>query len=98
MTVMINEISRSYEFIESHDVGTLLVTFDAIEKLLCEARDSGELRADVDARLLTYAIIGIAEMVLTGYVMGALRRDSREAFARDEQQLVALILDGLAAR
>ena len=97
MTVMINEISRSYEFLESHDLGTVLVTFDAIEQLLVEARDRGEVRADVDARLISYAIIGVAEMVLTGYVLDTLHRDTRDAFAADERQLVSMLLDGICA-
>jgi TetR/AcrR family transcriptional regulator, fatty acid metabolism regulator protein len=95
MTVMINEISRSYEFLDSHDLGTVLVTFDAIEGLLVEARERGEVRADLDARLMSYAIIGVAEMVLTGYVMDTLQRDSREAFAADERQLVSMLLEGI---
>jgi AcrR family transcriptional regulator len=98
MTVMINEISRSYEFIDSHDVGTVLVAFDAVERLIVRARDRGEVRADLDAKLVTYAILGMAEMILTGYVMRTLRRADREAYARDETQLVTLIVDGMAAR
>jgi TetR/AcrR family transcriptional regulator, fatty acid metabolism regulator protein len=98
MTVMINEISRSYEFIDSHDVGTVLVAFDAVERLIAAAQERGEVRHDLDAKLVTYAILGIAEMVLTGYVIGTLRRDSREAYARDEAQLVALLVEGMGRR
>jgi TetR/AcrR family transcriptional regulator, fatty acid metabolism regulator protein len=96
MTVMINEISRSYEFIEAHDVGTVLVAFDAVERLIARAQQRGEVRHDVEAKLVTYAIMGMAEMILTGYVIGTLRRDDREAYARDEAQLIALITDGMA--
>jgi len=96
MTVMINEISRSYEFIEAHDVGTVLVAFDAVERLIVRAQQRGEVRDDADAKLVTYAILGMAEMVLTGYVIGTLRRDTREAYSRDEAQLIALLVDGLA--
>jgi AcrR family transcriptional regulator len=98
MTVMINEISRSYEFIESHDVETVLVAFDAVERLIAIAQQRGEVRDDLDAKLVTYAILGVAEMVLTGYVMNSLRREGAEAYARDEAQLVVLLLDGLATR
>ena len=98
MTVMINEITRSYEFLESHDLGTVLVAFDTISALVERARDAGEVRPDVDPQLVAYAILGVAEMVLTGYVMGTLRRDSRDAYGADETQLVALLLDGLDRR
>ncbi|HEV7679226.1 MAG TPA: TetR/AcrR family transcriptional regulator [Candidatus Dormibacteraeota bacterium] len=98
MTVMINEISRSYEFLESHDVETVLVAFDAVERLLTISQARGEVRDDLDAKLVTYAILGVAEMVLTGYVMNQLRRDAAGAYAKDEAQLVTLLLDGLATR
>src|ERR1700731_5412079 len=48
MTVMINEVTRSYEFLESHDIGTVLVAFDAIEEMIRDAREAGEGHADID--------------------------------------------------
>ena len=97
MTVMINEITRSYEFLESHDITAVLVAFDPIERIIAEGRDNGEVRVGVDARLATYAVLGVAEMVLTGYVIGSLPRSDQGAYARDEAQLLALLLDGLTA-
>jgi hypothetical protein len=47
---------------------------------------------------MTYAVLGVAEMVLTGYVMNSLRRDSAEEYRRDEEQLVALLLAGMGAQ
>ena len=98
MTIMINEISRSYEFLESHDIGTVLVAFDAIEAMIRDARDSGEVSADLDPQLATYVVFGAAEMVLTGYVIGTLQRSSARSFERDEEQMLALLLDGLTGR
>ncbi|MEA2671344.1 MAG: YsiA-like protein C-terminal region, partial [Chloroflexota bacterium] len=95
MTVMINEISRSYEFIESHDVGTVIEAFVIVERMLTQAREQGELRADLDCRLASYLVLGAAEMVLTGYVLGTLGRTAREEYAADERQLVAMLLDGI---
>ena len=97
MTIMINEISRSYEFLESHDIGTVLVAFDAIEAIIREARENGEVHADIDPQFATYVVLGAAEMVLTGYVMGTLRRDDATTFARDEELLLTLLVDGLAS-
>lgn len=96
ITVLINEITRSYEFLESHDIQTMLVAFDSVERLIEQGRDSGELRADVDARFAAYAVLGVAEMILSGYVMGTLKREGRKRYTRDEQQLVALLYEGLA--
>jgi TetR/AcrR family transcriptional regulator, fatty acid metabolism regulator protein len=95
MTIMINEISRSYEFLESHDIGTVLQAFDAIEEIIADARTRGEVRSDLDPQLATYIVVGTAEMILTGYVIGTLRRDSAESFARDEEQIVTMLLHGL---
>ena len=98
MTVMINEITRSYEFLESHDITAVLAAFDPVERIIADGRDSGEVRSDLDAKLATYMVVGVAEMVLTGYVIGSLPRTDQEAFARDEVQLLSLLLDGMSAR
>ena len=98
MTVLINEVTRSYEFLESHDIGTVMVAFDAIEEMIRTARDRGEISRDIDPQVASYVVFGAAEMVLTGYVMGTLRRDDPSAFARDEGQLLEVLLDGLAPR
>jgi TetR/AcrR family fatty acid metabolism transcriptional regulator len=97
MTVMINEITRSYEFLESHDITAVLVAFDPIERIIVEGRANGEVRADLDARLATYAVLGVAEMVLTGYVIGTLPREDAQAYAHDEEQLLSLLIDGMRA-
>jgi TetR/AcrR family fatty acid metabolism transcriptional regulator len=97
MTVMINEITRSYEFLESHDITAVLVAFDPIERIIVEGRDNGEVRADLDARLATYVVLGVAEMVLTGYVIGTLPREDAQAYARDEEQLLSLLIEGMRA-
>jgi len=98
MTVMINEVTRSYEFLESHDIGTVMVAFEAIEQIIRRARDRGEVASGVDPQLASYVVFGAAEMVLTGYVMGTLRRDEPATFARDETQMLEVLLDGLAPR
>ena len=70
MTVIINEITRSYEFMESHDIATVMVAFDAIQVIVEEGIANGEVRPEVDARLATYVVLGTAEMVLSGYRPG----------------------------
>lgn len=97
MTVMINEITRSYEFLESHDISAVLVAFDPIERIIAEGRSNGEVRTGLDARLATYAVLGVAEMVLTGYVIGSLPRSDAQAYAHDEEQLLSLLIDGMSA-
>ncbi len=98
MTVMINEVTRSYEFLELHDIGTVMVAFDVIEQMIRKARDQGEIDRDIDPQVASHVVFGAAEMVLTGYVMGTLRRNDPAAFARDEAQLLEVLLGGLAPR
>jgi TetR/AcrR family transcriptional regulator, fatty acid metabolism regulator protein len=98
MTVMINEVTRSYEFLESHDISTVMVAFEAIEGLIRAARDRGEIDASVDPKLASYIVFGAAEMVLTGYVMGTLRRTDPDEFAGDESQMLEMLLAGLSPR
>jgi AcrR family transcriptional regulator len=96
MTVMMNEITRSYEFLESHDIGTVLVAFDSIQAILEAGQKSGDVSPDVDAQLATYIVLGAAEMILTGYVMGTLRRKSEQDFSRDEEQILQVLLRGMS--
>jgi TetR/AcrR family fatty acid metabolism transcriptional regulator len=98
MTVMINEVTRSYEFLESHDIGTVMVAFEAIETMISRARERGEVAPGVDPQLASYIVFGAAEMLLTGYVMRTLRRSDPSAFAADESQMLEVLLDGLAPR
>jgi TetR/AcrR family fatty acid metabolism transcriptional regulator len=95
MTVMMNEITRSYEFLDSHDIGTVLVAFDAIQGMVEEAQQNGELRPGIDAQLATYMIVGVAEMILTGYVLGTLQRRDESDYVRDEEQIIELLLRGM---
>jgi hypothetical protein len=76
----------------------VMVAFEAIEQIIRSARERGEVAAGVDPQLASYVVFGAAEMVLTGYVMGTLRRDDPSAFARDETQMLEVLLDGLAPR
>ena len=98
MTVMINEITRSYEFLESHDITAVLAAFEPIRRIIDDGRAAGEVRAALDPQLATYVVLGTAEMVLTGYVIGSLPRRDAEEFARDEEQLLTLLLDGMVLR
>ena len=97
MTVMINEITRSYEFLESHDIAAVLAAFEPVERMISEGRRNGEVREGLDARLATYAVLGVAEMVLTGYVIGSLPRTQPQQYSDDEEQLLALLIDGMSA-
>ena len=95
MTVMMNEITRSYEFLESHDIGTVLVAFDSIQGIVEEGQKTGVVREDLDPQLATYMILGVAEMILTGYVLGTLQPRDEAGYNRDEEQITALLLRGM---
>jgi len=95
MTVLINEVTRSYEFLESHDISTVMIAFEAIEQMIRRAIERGEIAEDIDPQLASYVVFGAAEMVLTGYVTGTLHRDDPAAFARDENQMLEVLLNGL---
>lgn len=97
-TVLVNEITRSYEFLESHDIGTILVAFDAVQRMIDEGKETGYVSRNIDSRLATYIVFGAAEMILTGYVMGTLRQADDSAYDQQEQQILKLLLDGLTQK
>lgn len=90
MKVIISEISRSYEFMESHDLAQIRILFDALEALIVEGVKTGEVRPGIDPRMATNAMMGIIEMVLTSYVIG--RPRPGRSPEHDERQLADMFI------
>ena len=76
--------------------GLILVLF-GLPLLIDHAGAKAVIRAFPRSASAGYVVFGAAEMVLTGYVIGTLRRRTPDAFMRDEEQMLALLLNGLSA-
>ena len=68
--VMIREVARSPQVGER--VGVLRDALAAIRRMIEAAQERGEVRADADPQLATWAFYGTLEEILGGWVLGQL--------------------------
>ena len=91
--VLVREVARSPQIhAQAEEVGH---AFEAIERIVRDGQERGELRDDIDARLAAFVLYGALEEILTGWVMGQLP-DGDEDIARAEHAVVEVLTRGLA--
>ncbi len=91
--VLVREVARSSQVERrAHELGRAV---EVIERIVARGQERGELRADVDARLASWAFYGAIEEILTAWVLGRLP-DGDEDVAEAERTVVALLAHGLA--
>jgi TetR/AcrR family fatty acid metabolism transcriptional regulator len=92
--VLVREVARSPDV--GRRVDEIAQVFDALQRMIERGQERGELRSDVDARLVTWALYGALEELLTGWVLGRLP-DGEEDVARAVDTVVEVIGAGLVA-
>jgi TetR/AcrR family fatty acid metabolism transcriptional regulator len=92
--VMVREVARSPHL--QGQVEEIREAFATIQRIVERGQARGELRRDLDPRLVSWIIYGALEELLTGWVLGELP-DGDEEVARAERTIVDLVYDGLAA-
>jgi TetR/AcrR family transcriptional regulator, fatty acid metabolism regulator protein len=68
--VLVREISRSPVLQER--IGEFQQAFDALEHVIVRGQERGEFDAELDPRFATYAVWGMLDEILTGWVLGRL--------------------------
>jgi TetR/AcrR family transcriptional regulator, fatty acid metabolism regulator protein len=86
--VMVREVARSPQEIRE--------AFATIQRIVERGQARGELRSDLDPRLVSWIFYGALEELLTGWVLGELP-DGDEEVSRAERTIVELVCGGLAA-
>lgn len=92
--VLVREVARSPQL--QNEVDEIAHAFAALERVVARGQERGELRRDLNPRLVTWAFYGALEEVLTGWVFGRLP-DDEDDVAEAERTVVTLLLDGLNA-
>jgi AcrR family transcriptional regulator len=88
--VMVREVGRNPEV--GSRVGELREVFIGLRGLLEAARERGELRADADPLLATWAFYGALEQILTGWALEQMPSEDE-----DVDRAVAEVIDVFAA-
>ncbi len=92
--VLVREVARSPQL--QREVDEIAHAFDALERIVANGQERGELRADLDPRLTSWILYGALEEILTGWVYERLPGGEDDmAAARDA--VIATLFDGLSA-
>jgi TetR/AcrR family transcriptional regulator, fatty acid metabolism regulator protein len=92
--VMVREVARSPQL--QRQVEEIREAFATIQRIVERGQARGELRSDLDPRLVSWIFYGALEELLTGWVLGELP-DGDEEVSRAERTIVELVRGGLAA-
>jgi TetR/AcrR family fatty acid metabolism transcriptional regulator len=92
--VLVREVTRSSHL--QQNIDEIDAAFSGLERIIARGQESGEFRADVDARMVSYVFYGALEEILTGWVLGQLE-DGDEAVTQAEQTVIEVVCGGLAA-
>jgi TetR/AcrR family transcriptional regulator, fatty acid metabolism regulator protein len=92
--VMVREVARSPQL--QGQVEEIREAFATIQRIVERGQARGELRPDLDSRLVSWIFYGALEELLTGWVLGELP-DGDEEVSRAERTIVELVCGGLAA-
>ena len=91
--VLVREVTRTPHI--GQEIGEIEQAFAAIERIVAQGQERGELRADLDPRLAASILYGALEEILTGWVFGQLP-DGDEDVAAAERTVVQVLCTGLA--
>jgi TetR/AcrR family transcriptional regulator, fatty acid metabolism regulator protein len=93
VSVIVREVSRSPQLQER--IGEFARAFDGLERVIREGQASGEIDRELDPRFATYAVWGMLDEVLTGWVLGRLP-DEPSDIERAVTTMTAMIRRALA--
>jgi AcrR family transcriptional regulator len=99
--VLVLEIQRSSRFAEPAQLRAVGRLLDAVERVVREGQERGELRRNIDPGIAVYVFMGALDLVITSLVLGVTRieggeQDERAYHLKVARSLVEIFLHGLA--
>jgi TetR/AcrR family fatty acid metabolism transcriptional regulator len=90
--VLVREVTRNQHV--QQEIEEITEAMKALERIVRRGQESGEFRAELDARMAAVVFFGALEEILSSWVLGQLP-DRDEDIARAEKSVVALLTGGL---
>ena len=87
--VLVNEVTRGARL--EREIAEIRQAFEAIERIVANGQERGELRRGLDPRLAAFVFYGALEEIMTGWLLGELEADVAEA----ERAVVDIVCGGL---
>ena len=91
--VLVREVARSPQL--GREVDEIEHAFAALERIVRQGQERGELRAGIDPRVASWILYGALEEILTAWVFERMPSGSEDVDAAVET-VVAVLADGLA--
>jgi len=93
--VIIQEVSRSDRFVEKEKYEAFQEAFDAVQSMIEQGQDSGEIRKDVNAEIAPFILFGALETVCTGTTLKLISCDDDEQRRQLKETVRSMLLSGL---
>jgi AcrR family transcriptional regulator len=97
MKVIIVEVTRAANSFGQAHLAQITEAYELIGRIVAQAQERGEFRADISAEFAAQAFYGAIEQVLTGWIFGVVAEDG-DAYERAKDYIVETICGGLDAR
>jgi len=91
--VLVREVTRSPHV--QREIEEITQAMQALEGIIRRGQETEEFKNEIDPRLGAVVWYGALDEILTGWVLGQLP-DTDEEIAKAEQNVVSLLVDGLA--
>ena len=93
--VIIQEVSRSDRFVEKEKYEAFQEAFDAVQSMIEQGQDSGEIRSDVSAEIAPFILFGALETVCTGTTLKLISCNEDEQKRQIKETVRSMLLSGL---
>jgi AcrR family transcriptional regulator len=93
--VMVMEIARSSKFLKKPKVDAFERAFQSLAAILSRAQARGEIRTDLEPKMMAYMIFGSIELILTGYLLGTIEPNLGEVYEAHKKAMTDVFLQGL---
>ena len=95
MQVIIREVSRSARFVQPEKLRAFDAAFDAIEAIIGQGQEAGQIDAEIDRRVAAHMFMGALETVCTGVMLGHIDCSTPEASEQVKQTIARVLVGGI---
>ena len=93
--VIVMEIARSSKLLKKPKIEAFERSFHLLADILEAHKKSGEVRTDINTRILAYSLFGSIELIFTAYILGSLSPGDDDSYQALKEYLVKIIMDGI---
>ncbi len=95
--VVVMEIARSSKFLKKPQIDAFEKAFRKLAQIFAHHQRAGELRSDLEPKVMAYMFFGSIELILTGYLLGTIEPSSDEEQENTKKIITNVCIHGLRA-